>query len=102
MKWLLVAAFLASAGLYAGTAEARVPVRIIASEERTEVTDVVKKIREDDEGIVVLFTKHQGSYYLRRTTEEFDAYRKKLDDSLKSKKPVSVTADQELNIVEVK
>lgn len=102
MKCLLVAAILASVGFYAGAADARVPVRIIASEERTEVSDVVKKIREDDEGIVVLFTKHQGSYYLRRTTEEFDAYRKKLDDSLKSKKPVSVTADQELNIVEVK
>lgn len=102
MKWLLVTAVLVSAGVCSIPAEARVPVRIIASEEKTEVNDIVKKIREDDEGIVVLFTKHQGSYYLRRTTEEFDVFRKKLDDSLKSKKPVSVTADHELNIVEVK
>lgn len=65
--------------------------------------DTVKKIREDDEGVVVLFVKTTGSFYLRRTNGNFDALKKKLDESLKTKAEISVTYDStELNILEVK
>lgn len=91
MKWLLLASLVFTGPLS------------VHAEERTVVSDVVKKVREDDEGLVVLFTKTAGSYYLRRELAEFAAGRKKLEDSLSSKKPVSVTVEPaQLNILEVK
>ena len=67
------------------------------------ITDVVEKVRQDDEGITILFKKSQGSYYLRNTTIDFDKARGKLEKSLSSKKPVQVTVEpEELNILEVK
>lgn len=91
MKWLLLASLVLMGPLN------------VSAEERTVVSDVVKKVREDDEGVVVLFVKTSGSYYLRRELEDFAASRKKLEDSLSSKKPVSVTVEStQLNILEVK
>jgi len=82
--------------------EAKAPVRKTAAEQ-SSISDTVKKVREDDDGIVILFEKTAGSYYLRRDVAEFDACKKKLQDSLSSKKPVSVTVDSsQLNILEVK
>ena len=70
---------------------------------QSNISDTVKKVREDDEGVVILFQKTTGSYYLRRDVPEFDAAKKKLQDSLSSKKPVGVTVDaSQLNILEVK
>ena len=72
-------------------------------EQRTTITDTVKKMRDDDDGLVVLFVKEKGSYYLRRDVADFDGIRKKLETSLNEKKPVSVTAEAtQLNILEVK
>lgn len=103
MKWFLLAAIFAPAFVGWNVATAHPAIRVIASEEKTTIQDTVKKIREDDEGMMVLFVKAQGSYYLRRSAPEFDSSYKKLQDSLKLKKPVSVTAEQgSLNIVEVK
>lgn len=106
MKWILIASMILATTLGMGsTAEAgpkksRTPA---SADQRSEVSDVVKKIREDDEGLVVLFSKNAGSYYLRRDVAEFDAYRKKLEESLSGKKPVSVTYEpSQLNILEVK
>lgn len=74
-----------------------------AASAATTVSDVVKKLRPDDEGLVVLLEKNKGSYYLRRDVEAFDTYRKLLEEGLKSKKPVSVTFEPtQLNILEVK
>lgn len=73
------------------------------AQDKSVISDIVKKIREDDEGVVILFTKNTGSYYLRREIAEFAANKKKLEDSLASKKPVSVTVESsQLNILEVK
>lgn len=73
------------------------------AQDKSVISDIVKKVREDDEGVVILFTKNPGSYYLRREISEFDASKKKLEESLASKKPVSVTVDpSQLNILEVK
>ena len=73
------------------------------AEDKSVISDIVKKVREDDEGVVVLFTKNSGSYYLRREVAEFSVSKKKLEDSLASKKPVSVTVEpSQLNILEVK
>ncbi len=104
MKWILAAALVLSAVMTVSTSEASSKSRAPASaDQRTTVNDVVKKMRDDDEGIVILFVKTPGTYYLRRDVAEFDAYRKKLDESMKEKKPVSVTADSaQLNILEVK
>lgn len=101
MKWILIAALIMPVGFGALAAEAKPTVRVIAND-NAPIQDSVKKIREDDEGLVILFTKAIGSFYLRRTVEEFDAYRKVLETSLKDKKPVSVTVDSQLNILEVK
>lgn len=91
MKWILVASLLLMG-----------PVSVLA-EERNVVSDVVKKLREDDEGLVVLFNKASGSYYLRREMSDFAGGKKKLEESLASKKPVSVTVEPaQLNILEVK
>lgn len=91
MKWLLVVSLMLTSSLGFGAGD------------RTVVSDVVKKIREDDDGVVVLFTKNPGSYYLRRELAEFPASRKKLEESLSAKKPVSVTVEPtQLNILEVK
>lgn len=106
MKWILVALMMGATTLGVGSAAEAVlkKTRTPASaDQRSEVSDVVKKIREDDEGLVILFNKNAGSYYLRRDVAEFDVYRKKLEESLVGKKPVSVTYEpSQLNILEVK
>ncbi|WP_374075765.1 hypothetical protein [Bdellovibrio bacteriovorus] len=104
MKWILAAALIFTATMGMNSAEADSKSRKPANaEQRASVTDVVKKLREDDEGLVVLFAKTPGTHYLRRDVAEFDAYRKKLEESLNAKKPVSVTVEaSQLNILEVK
>ncbi len=105
MKALLVAAVVAFSFVSMNTtfAEAKSKkTRSIASESTT-FTDTIKKIRDDDEGVVVLFNKTTGSYYLRRDVADFEGLKKKLDDAFTAKKPVSVTFDAaQLNILEVK
>lgn len=102
LKRSLVLSILVAVG-FTFTAQAHPPTRVIAQAASKVLKDSVKKIREDDEGVVVLFVKTPGSYYLRRTTANFDALKKKLDESLKSKGEISVTYDSaELNILEVK
>lgn len=100
---LLLATTLITFAVVAADA-ASVPRKLASTEgQRTTVTDTVKKVREDDEGLVVLFQKNAGTYYLRRDVAEFDAIRKKLEASLNEKKPVSVTVESsQLNILEVK
>lgn len=94
MKWLMVFSLFFAVSL---------SLNGVKAEERTVISDVVKKIREDDEGVVVLFSKNLGSYYLRREIESFSPLKKKLEDSLNTKKPVSVTVEStQLNILEVK
>lgn len=104
MKWLLIAALLVTSAVTVSvtTAEAGLKIRKTSSED-SKLTDTVKKIRDDDEGVVILFVKTAGTYYLRRDVAEFDDLRKKLETSLNSKKPVSVTFEpNQLNILEVK
>ena len=70
---------------------------------KKKIADVVEKIRQDDEGLTVLFKNNEGSYYLRNETVEFDKARAKLEKSLADKKPVQVMVEPtELNILEVK
>lgn len=77
--------------------------RTVANAEKSTFTDTVKKIRDDDEGSVILFNSNAGSYYLRRDVADFEVLKKKLDEAFKNKKPVSVTFDSaQLNILEVK
>lgn len=104
LKRSLVLSVAAVSMSFIWTAQAHtIPTRVIASVESKSLKDTVKKIREDDEGVVVLFVKATGSYYLRRTNANFDAIKKKLDESLKAKAAISVTYDSaELNILEVK
>ncbi len=93
---------------FSHVSEAKKEARQVAQEvSAATLKDTVKKLREDDEGIVVLFEKDKGSYYLRRDLAEFDACKKQLEVSLKSKAPnrVSVTVSYDsaqLNILEVK
>lgn len=102
MKWILILAVLFSGmGIY--SVESLAKSRKPTAEARSVISDVVKKIREDDEGVVILFVKNAGSYYLRRDVAEFDSCKKKLEESLSAKKPVSVTVEPtQLNILEVK
>ena len=106
MKYALVIAMLALS-MTTNSAAAKV-MRGPASQTQVApasgtLSDVVKKLRDDDEGVVVLFEKTKGSYYLKRDVATFDILRKNLEESLKSKKPVSVTFDPALlNILEVK
>lgn len=78
-------------------------VRVVASEDQVTVKDVVKKVREDDEGVVILLKANSGNYYLRRTHSGFDSALQKLKKSEKSGTAVTLTADKaELNIIDVK
>lgn len=104
MKWILVAALSVLVGtqvpVHAKTKASRGPA---SAEERSTISDVVKKLRDDDEGVVVNFEKASGSYYLRRDAAGFDGIKKKLEQSMTSKKPVSVTVESsQLNILDVK
>ena len=77
--------------------------RQVASQGKSTFTDTIKKVRDDDEGVVILFNANAGSYYLRRDVADFDAIKKKLNDAFKANQPVSVTFDSaQLNILEVK
>lgn len=92
MKWILASVFAISSMTLVPAAEAK-----------GVLSDTVKKVREDDDGVVVLFNKNAGSYYLRRDVTGFDGAKKKLQDSFNTKKPVGVTVDSsQLNILEVK
>lgn len=103
MKHFLMLAIFVSMSCSFNIANAKEASAKASAESRNSVNDVVQKIREDDEGLVVLFAKASGSYYLRRDVAQFDVYRKKLEVSKQSKKPVSVTAEPtQLNILEVK
>ncbi len=103
MKWIVIVAMMFSFSFVTTEAQAKAKGRGPASETQSTLSDTVKKVREDDEGIVILFTKNAGSYYLRRDVTGFDSSKKKLEESLKSKKPVSVTVEPaQLNILEVK
>ena len=103
LKRSLVLSITAAVMGFSFAVQAHPPTRVVAEAPSKTLKDTVKKIREDDEGVVVLFVKTTGSYYLRRTTANFDALKKKLDESLKSKAEISVTYDSaELNILEVK
>lgn len=105
MKALFVLVCMVVSFMAVNMAEAgiRHKTRQISSSSKSTFSDTVKKIRDDDEGIVVLFNSNSGSYYLRRDVADFEASKKKLEEAFKSKKPVSVTFDgTELNILEVK
>ena len=111
MKTFILLAFLLSITVM-DHAEARTlkrkPAQSEAASEGSEgqqvqFTDFVVKIKEDDGGVNVLFSKKKETYYLALDTANYDSMRKSLEESLKSKNPVSVTADSSLsNIVEVK
>lgn len=106
MKFFMLPIFIGFiASLYVGhtSAYAIRSVRVVASEDQLTVKDVVKKIREDDDGAVIMLKQNQGNYYLRRTHSAFDNTLKKLKQSEKAGTPVTVTADKaELNILDVK
>lgn len=102
--FVFIALVISSVALTAFTTGQKPALRKVASEEVSKtISDVVKKIREDDEGLVVLFEKNAGSYYLQRANENFARAQASLQKSLKDKKPVSVTVEvADLNILEVK
>ncbi|UXR64182.1 hypothetical protein EZJ49_14035 [Bdellovibrio bacteriovorus] len=103
MKWLLVVAMMSLGLVVSQKAEAGPAIRIIASVETVKVADVVRKLRSDKDGVKVMFSKHQGSYYLPKSNPHYADLLKKLESSLKSQKAVDVTAEQgQLNIVDVK
>ena len=105
MKWLLVVAMM-SLGLVVSQAqrsEAGPAIRIVASVETVKVADVVKKLRSDKDGVKVMLSTHQGSYYLPKSNPHYAELLKKLESSLKRQRAVDVTAEQgQLNIVDVK
>lgn len=102
MKWILISLFVVSSTFEARATEDKKTDRKIATAVPA-IIDTIKTVREDDEGVVVLFSKNAGSYYLRRNTVEFEGLKKKLQDSFDSKKPVGVRLDpSKLNILEVK
>lgn len=103
MKWLVVVAFVAPVLAGLNPAQAGPSIRLVASERANIAEDTVKSIRADGNGLLVVFHKTAGTYHLDRDVINFDTYRKKLEESLKLQKPVSVKAEQhQLNIVEVK
>lgn len=105
MRWLLVVAMVSLGLVVSQTerSEAGPAIRIIASVETVKVADVVRKLRSDKDGVKVLLSKHQGSYYLPKSNPQFAELLKKLESSLKNQKAVDVTAEQgQLNIVDVK
>lgn len=105
MKLLVLPVFVALLGvvtLVTPEGVARPSLRIVASDNHSVIKDSVKKTRDDDEGIVVMLGKSQGNYYLRRTHSGFDPLSKKIKTSEKSGAVVSITADKELNIIDVK
>ncbi|WP_041578017.1 hypothetical protein [Bdellovibrio bacteriovorus] len=103
MRWLVVVAFVAPVFTGLNLAQAGPSIRLVASEHSTITADTVKSIRADGNGLLVVFVKTAGTYYLDRDVINFETYRKKLEESLKHQKPVSVKAEQhQLNIVEVK
>ncbi|MEN0058386.1 MAG: hypothetical protein AAGB31_06090 [Bdellovibrio sp.] len=86
-------------------AEAEAPKKSVPAAQSTTHThqDVVKKMRDDEDGVVILFVGKKGSFYLRREEGNFTASYEKLRESFNGKKPVSVTFDSvQLNILEVK
>ncbi len=101
MKWFLLAVLLAPVSFISFNATAKPLVRVMAND-NSPFNDTVKKVRADDEGLVVLFSKAIGSFYLRKDNANFDDYKKALEGSLANKKPLSVTVDSDLNILEVK
>ncbi|KYG66299.1 hypothetical protein AZI86_04380 [Bdellovibrio bacteriovorus] len=103
MVLFLICALFSFVGVNHAQAGLAVKNRQVASQGKSTFTDTIKKIRDDDEGTVILFNANAGSYYLRRDVADFDAMKKKLNDAFKANKPVSVTFDStQLNILEVK
>lgn len=104
MKLMLSALMISALAFSSMPAVAGKYERMMASDSGTKsLEDTVKKLRDDDEGVVVLFVNTKGNYYLRRESNDFDADHEKLKASLNEKKPVSVIVETDsLNIVEVK
>lgn len=104
MKWTVPVAMILVAimGTRIANADSKIVRQPAAAVQSSVISDTVKKIREDDEGLVVLFAKNTGSYYLKRNVVEYDRLRKKLEESMNGKKNVNVSADSSLHILEVK
>lgn len=104
MKWTFPVAMIlvAMLGIRIANADSKNTRQPAVAVQSSVILDTVKKIREDDEGLVILFAKNAGSYYLKRNVAEFDRLRKKLEESMNGKKIVNVSADSSLYILEVK
>jgi biopolymer transport protein ExbD len=104
MKWWVLLLVPTAVFVFSENSKAQMVFRVPASEaKKATIQDQVEKMRDDDDGIVVLFAKAKGNHYLRRDVANFENLRLALQKSLKEKKPVSVIVDSNtLNIVDVK
>lgn len=92
MKYFLVAVSLLVIFLF-GVSEA------LAQSTATTITDTVVRIKEDDDGKIIMFKKAPQAFYLTYSTPEFDAVLSKLSKSHTQKSAVKVTTDSKLNIL---
>ena len=104
MKLLVaVAAIMFLGGIVHAENGKKVVGRQVASVKSSTIKDTVVNLRADEERVIVVFEKNKGSFSLGRDNKNFASAHKKLEESLKNKKPLSVEIDAlELNILEVK
>jgi len=103
MRLLVSLALIAVTVGWYSSANAGYSIRVIASEDSKHVTDAAESVKDDKDGVTVSFTKAAGEFRMKRNIRNFSAFKKKLAESMASKKPVTVTLDAAgLNILEVK
>jgi len=71
----------------------------LAQSSKATITDTVVRIKEDDDGKIILFKNASQAYYLVYSTPEFDSVLSVLTKSQTQKSAVKITTDSKLNIL---
>lgn len=71
----------------------------LAQNSMSTITDTVVRIKEDDDGKIIMLKKAPQIYYLTYSTPGFDSALLVLTKSQDQKSTVKITADSKLNIL---
>lgn len=71
----------------------------VAQSAAPTITDTVVRIKEDDDGKIIMLKKAPQAYYLTYSTPGFDSVLSALTKSQTQKAAVKITTDSKLNIL---
>jgi hypothetical protein len=71
----------------------------LAQGDSATFADSVMKIKEDDDGKLIVLKNAKQVLYLKYTVKNFDSVLSTLDNSLSFGSPVKITTDTKLNII---